>query len=81
MVKMIRNSYLLQPNPDPTVNAPTVGKVLLQSRGFFTDEYWFWICVGALFGFSLLFNVLFISALTFLNRKISHPLLCFELYL
>ncbi|KAB1221288.1 Pleiotropic drug resistance protein 2 [Morella rubra] len=55
------------PNPDPTVNAPTVGKVLLQSRGFFTDEYWFWICVGALFGFSLLFNVLFISALTFLN--------------
>lgn len=55
------------PNPDPTVDARTVGEVLLKSRGFFTEEYWFWICVGALFGFSLLFNLLFIAALTFLN--------------
>ncbi|KAJ8754205.1 hypothetical protein K2173_002105 [Erythroxylum novogranatense] len=55
------------PNPDPRIDAPTVGKVLLKSRGFFTDDYWFWICVGALFGFSLLFNILFIAALTYLN--------------
>ncbi|KAF5473598.1 hypothetical protein F2P56_010198 [Juglans regia] len=55
------------PNLDPHINATTVGKVLLKSRGFFTEEYWFWICIGALFGFSLLFNVLFIAALTFLN--------------
>eukprot|EP00257_Ricinus_communis_P023764 XP_015583834.1 pleiotropic drug resistance protein 2 isoform X1 [Ricinus communis] len=55
------------PNPDPRIDAPTVGKVLLKARGFFTDDYWFWICVGALFGFSLLFNILFIAALTFLN--------------
>ncbi|RXH76245.1 hypothetical protein DVH24_019133 [Malus domestica] len=55
------------PNTDPRINATTVGKVLLKSRGFFTDEYWFWICIGALFGFSLLFNILFIAALTFLN--------------
>ena len=61
--------YLLQPNNDPRFNAPTVGTVLLKSRGFFTDDYWFWICIGALFGFSLLFNVLFIAALTYLNRK------------
>ncbi|KAM5559550.1 pleiotropic drug resistance protein 2 [Rosa sericea] len=54
-------------NTDPRINEPTVGKVLLKSRGFFTDEYWFWICIGALFGFSLLFNILFIAALTFLN--------------
>lgn len=59
----------MQPNPDPRVNEPTVGRVLLASRGFFTQEYWFWICIGALFGFSLLFNVLFIAALTWLNRK------------
>ena len=45
------------------------GKVLLKARSFFTEDYWFWICIGALFGFSLLFNVLFIAALTFLNRK------------
>ncbi|KAL1822524.1 hypothetical protein ACET3Z_009302 [Daucus carota] len=55
------------PNIYPKINEPTVGKALLKSRGFFTEEYWFWICIGALFGFSLLFNVLFIAALTFLN--------------
>ncbi|KAA8550206.1 hypothetical protein F0562_001890 [Nyssa sinensis] len=46
---------------------PTVGKTLLKDRGLFVDEYWYWICIGALIGFSLLFNVLFIAALTFLN--------------
>ncbi|KAH0977476.1 hypothetical protein GBA52_027195 [Prunus armeniaca] len=45
----------------------TVGKVLLRERGLFTTETWYWICVGALLGFSLLFNVLFIGALTFLD--------------
>ncbi|KAG5577953.1 hypothetical protein H5410_058087 [Solanum commersonii] len=47
---------------------PTVGKTLLHDRGLFTTETWYWICIAALFGFSLLFNVLFIAALTFLNR-------------
>ncbi|XP_059428884.1 ABC transporter G family member 34-like [Corylus avellana] len=56
-----------KPNTDPSIKAATVGEVLLKSRGFFTDDYWFWICIGALFGFSLLFNLLFIAALTFLN--------------
>ncbi|KAI3447489.1 hypothetical protein Pfo_004154 [Paulownia fortunei] len=55
------------PNTDPRFNQPTVGKVLLQSRGFYTEDYWFWICVSALIGFSVLFNILFIAALTFLN--------------
>ncbi|KAK6231796.1 hypothetical protein SCA6_001869 [Theobroma cacao] len=54
-------------NNDTRINAPTVGKVLLKTRGFFTEDYWFWICVGALFAFSLVFNILFIGALTFLN--------------
>ncbi|XP_059667475.1 pleiotropic drug resistance protein 2-like [Cornus florida] len=54
-------------NTDPRINEPTVGKVLLKARGFYTDDYWFWICIGALLGFSLLFNILFIAALTFLN--------------
>ncbi|XP_028056587.1 ABC transporter G family member 39-like [Camellia sinensis] len=51
------------PNPDPRIHAPTVGKVLLKSRGFFTDDYMFWVCVGALLGFSLLFNILFIKSM------------------
>ncbi|XP_038680217.1 pleiotropic drug resistance protein 2-like isoform X1 [Tripterygium wilfordii] len=55
------------PNPDPKFPEPTVGKALLKMRGMFVEEYWYWICVAALFGFSLLFNVLFIAALTFLN--------------
>ncbi|XP_058209588.1 ABC transporter G family member 39-like isoform X6 [Rhododendron vialii] len=54
-------------NTDPRINAPTVGKVLLVSRGFFTDDYMFWVCIGALVAFSILFNVLFIAALTYLN--------------
>ncbi|XP_051118241.1 pleiotropic drug resistance protein 2-like isoform X2 [Andrographis paniculata] len=52
---------------DPNNKLPTVGKILLQERGFYTDEKWFWICVAALLGFSILFNILFIAALTFLN--------------
>ncbi|KAM6576200.1 hypothetical protein CsatB_028037 [Cannabis sativa] len=45
----------------------TVGKVLLDQRGLFKDEYWYWICIGALFAFSFLFNGLFIAALTYLS--------------
>ncbi|KAM6576208.1 hypothetical protein CsatB_028045 [Cannabis sativa] len=46
---------------------PTVGKTLLKERGLFVDENWYWIGIGALLGFSLIFNVLFIAALTFLR--------------
>ncbi|WRX26914.1 ABC transporter-like [Theobroma cacao] len=56
-------------NNDTRINATTVGQVLLKTRGFFTEDYWFWICVGALFGFSVIFNILFIGALIYLNLK------------
>ncbi|XP_028768400.1 pleiotropic drug resistance protein 2-like [Neltuma alba] len=55
------------PNNDTRISEPTVGKALLKSRGLFTEESWYWISVGALLGFSLLFNILFILALTYLN--------------
>ncbi|KAE9592434.1 putative sulfate-transporting ATPase [Lupinus albus] len=55
------------PNTDPRIPEPTVGKALLRARGMYTEEYWYWISVGALIGFSLLFNVAFILALTYLN--------------
>lgn len=54
-------------NTDSRINEPTVGKVLLASRGFFKEERWYWICVAALFGFNLLFSLLFTIALTYLN--------------
>ncbi|KAK2364343.1 pleiotropic drug resistance protein [Trifolium repens] len=56
-----------KPNTDPRFNATTIGELLLKARGFYTQDYWFWICIGALFGFSLLFNFLFILAITYLN--------------
>ncbi|XP_027349251.1 ABC transporter G family member 39-like [Abrus precatorius] len=56
-----------KPNTDPRHDAPTVGKLLLKSRSFYSEDYWFWICIGALFGFALVFNLMFIAALTYLN--------------
>lgn len=55
----------------PAINSsqPTIGKTLLKERGLYTEEYMYWVCVAALMGFSLLFNLLFIGALTYLNRK------------
>ncbi|CAJ1967703.1 unnamed protein product [Sphenostylis stenocarpa] len=54
-------------NIDPRIPEPTVGKAFLKARGIFTEGYWYWISVGALIGFSLLFNICFILALTYLN--------------
>ena len=34
------------------------------------DGYWYWIWVGALMGFSLLFNICVIVALVYLDRKL-----------
>ncbi|CAL5363369.1 unnamed protein product [Camellia sinensis] len=55
------------PNIDILFPGSTVGKALLKARGMFVEEYWYWICIAALLGFSLLFNVLFIAALTYLK--------------
>ncbi|XP_027344794.1 pleiotropic drug resistance protein 1-like isoform X3 [Abrus precatorius] len=45
----------------------TLGVQILESRGFFTDAYWYWIGIGALIGFMFLFNIIYTLALTFLN--------------
>ncbi|RDX92405.1 Pleiotropic drug resistance protein 2, partial [Mucuna pruriens] len=55
------------PNIHTKIPEPTVGKAFLNARGIFTEDYWYWISVGALIGFSLLFNICFILALTYLN--------------
>ncbi|KAE9591000.1 putative sulfate-transporting ATPase [Lupinus albus] len=44
-----------------------LGIQVLKSRGFFTQSYWYWIGVGALVGYTLLFNFGYILALTYLN--------------
>ncbi|XP_039161831.1 pleiotropic drug resistance protein 3 isoform X2 [Eucalyptus grandis] len=45
----------------------TIGHATLQSRGLNFNGYLFWISVGALLGFTLLFNIGFTLALSFLK--------------
>ncbi|PON69592.1 ABC transporter-like [Parasponia andersonii] len=50
-----------------STNTTTIGQETLQSRGLNFDGYIYWISVGALFGFTILFNIGFILALNFLK--------------
>ncbi|XP_030440182.2 pleiotropic drug resistance protein 1-like isoform X2 [Syzygium oleosum] len=52
--------------PNSSSNEP-LGIQVLKSRGFFTEAYWYWIGVGALLGFVILFNFGFSVALALLN--------------
>ncbi|KAH6756618.1 pleiotropic drug resistance 12 [Perilla frutescens var. hirtella] len=45
----------------------SVGVEILKSRGFFTEAYWYWIGLGALFGMMLVYNFCYVLALTFLD--------------
>ncbi|KAK8921126.1 ABC transporter G family member 39 [Platanthera zijinensis] len=56
-----------EPNNDKSINQPTIGKAILKSRGMFINGYWYWISVGVLVGFTFLYNICFILALTYLN--------------
>ncbi|KAJ0436556.1 putative ABC transporter, AAA+ ATPase domain, ABC-2 type transporter, ABC-transporter [Helianthus annuus] len=49
------------------VNGTTLGKIVIKSRGFFAEAYWYWIAVAALFGFIFAFNICFALSLAFLN--------------
>ncbi|XP_052300205.1 pleiotropic drug resistance protein 1-like isoform X3 [Citrus sinensis] len=51
----------------PDSNEP-LGVQVLKSRGFFPDAYWYWLGLGALFGFVLLLHIAFTLALTFLDQ-------------
>ncbi|XP_019425122.1 PREDICTED: pleiotropic drug resistance protein 1-like [Lupinus angustifolius] len=50
----------------PTSNK-TIGIQILESRGFFTQAYWYWIGIGALIGFMIIFNIVYTLALTYFN--------------
>ncbi|KAF7050978.1 hypothetical protein CFC21_059267 [Triticum aestivum] len=53
-------------------NAKTVGVAILKIRGLLTEWHWYWISVIILFGFSIVFNILTISALEFMNSPHNH---------
>ncbi|KAM0939679.1 putative ABC-type sulfate transporter [Dioscorea sansibarensis] len=55
------------PNTDPRINEPTVGKALLKVRGIFTENYIYWISIGAILGFAMVFNTCFVIFLKILN--------------
>ncbi|GER36587.1 pleiotropic drug resistance protein [Striga asiatica] len=49
------------------VNGTKLGTLAMQSRGFFPEEYWYWLGLGGLVGFIFLYNILFIISLAFLD--------------
>ncbi|KAL0447518.1 UNVERIFIED_CONTAM: Pleiotropic drug resistance protein 1 [Sesamum latifolium] len=48
-------------------NGTKLGVLVMESRGFFPQAYWYWIGVGGLFGFVWLFNILYLLSLTYLK--------------
>ncbi|KAK8675921.1 hypothetical protein V6N13_033980 [Hibiscus sabdariffa] len=64
MVNEFRGNQWSHTFPNSTEPA---GIEILKSRGFFTDPNWYWIGVGGLIGFTILFNFCFTVALTYLN--------------
>ncbi|KZV28328.1 Pleiotropic drug resistance 12 [Dorcoceras hygrometricum] len=49
------------------INGTTLGVQVMKSRGFFPYKYWYWIGVGATFGFIWIFNIFYVFALAYLN--------------
>ncbi|EPS66000.1 pleiotropic drug resistance protein, partial [Genlisea aurea] len=49
------------------INGTKLGVLVMESRGFFTNDYWYWIGVGASIGFMLIINALYVACLTFLG--------------
>ncbi|CAN0852280.1 ABC transporter G family member 34 [Linum grandiflorum] len=55
------------PNPDLRIPEPTVGKAFLRVRGMFVENKWYWISIGVLIGMTVLYNIVFVFALTYLD--------------
>ncbi|XP_044471916.1 ABC transporter G family member 32-like isoform X2 [Mangifera indica] len=50
------------------VNAnSSLGEALLRQRSLFPESYWYWIGVGAMIGYAVLFNILFTFFLSYLT--------------
>ncbi|KAE8711890.1 ABC transporter G family member 37 [Hibiscus syriacus] len=59
----------------------SIGQQTLESRGLNYNSYFYWLSVAALFGLTVLFNVIFIQALTFMKPPgKSRAILSFERY-
>uniref|UniRef100_J3MLF4 ABC transporter domain-containing protein n=1 Tax=Oryza brachyantha TaxID=4533 RepID=J3MLF4_ORYBR len=56
------------PINDTSINASTIGKAFLKSKGYFTEEWGYWLSIAAMIGFMIVFNILYVCALTLLRR-------------
>ena len=52
-------------------NSPdsTLGRKVLQNFGVQQEAYWYWVGIAALYGFTILLNVIYALSLTYLQRK------------
>ncbi|KAI3803438.1 hypothetical protein L1987_31589 [Smallanthus sonchifolius] len=49
------------------INDTTLGKIIITSRGFFAETYWYWIAMVSTVGFIFLFNICFTLCLGLLD--------------
>jgi len=56
-----------------------LGTSVLNIWDVFDDKNWYWIGVGGLLGFTVIFNGFFTLALTYLDRKFLFFLILFSL--
>ncbi|KAK7388759.1 hypothetical protein VNO78_23586 [Psophocarpus tetragonolobus] len=45
----------------------SLGKAVLKERSLYAESYWYWIGLGAMVGYTILFNILFTIFLAYLN--------------
>ncbi|KAL0297338.1 UNVERIFIED_CONTAM: Pleiotropic drug resistance protein 1 [Sesamum radiatum] len=74
LAELSRREKAANIKPDPDVdmymkleNGTKLGVLVMESRGFFPQAYWYWIGVGGLFGFVWLFNIFYLLSLTYLK--------------
>ncbi|XP_057868467.2 ABC transporter G family member 39 [Cryptomeria japonica] len=53
--------------PSGTTLNETLGHAIIEARGLFAEAKFYWISIGALVGFCLIYNILFTLALAYLN--------------
>lgn len=75
---MVLDTLTLQKS---AVNDDTIGHNILHSHSLPTGDHWYWIGVGALLLYAILFNGLVTMALLYLNRKFKQRFVCFYVFI
>ncbi|VFQ72953.1 unnamed protein product [Cuscuta campestris] len=50
-----------------TSSSRILGDVVVESRGYFAEAKWYWIGLGALIGYTIIFNICYMLGLQYLN--------------